>query len=315
MVPKSARALALAAGLLAWTACDIGDFQDGQRYSEDFQRSYDLRPGGHLELESFNGSIELIGWERDRVEINGTKYASRKEALGDIKVEISNSPDSVLIRTQRPPREGWLKHTNMGVSYRIHVPRKVMVDRIATSNGSVRLEGLDGRCRVKTTNGAVRMLDLAGELNVETSNGRIELDRHSGAADLHTSNGAISVKRVQGSLAAATSNGAIDIDGEQLDPARPLKLDTSNGPIRVQFGARGVPELRAHTSNGRITVKLPDGAGARVRAVTSNAPIDSDVPMNNVTKTGKHRLEAEIGKGGPLLELTSSNGAIVLTRN
>lgn len=314
----TSRALIMALGLAGWSACDLEEMAgNGQRFTDDFHRSFDLRPGARIEIEGFNGPVEIIGWDRDKAELNGTKYASRREALSEIKVEITHSPDSLLIRTQRPPREGvgWMRSGNLGVSFRLNVPRKVLLERIVTSNGPVRLESLDGRCRVKTSNGAVRLLDIAGEANVETSNSRIEVDRFSGSADLQTSNGAIKVRAAQGQLSANTSNGPIEIDGERLDPSRPLKLGTSNGGIRVRLGDRGTPEVRARTSNGPITVSLPSSAGARLRAVTSNAPVNSDFPLNQVTQKSKHRLEGVIGSGGPLLELTSSNGVIHLARN
>ena len=312
----TARALILAVGLAGWTACELDGIADGQRYSEDFQRSFDLRAGARVEIEGFNGPVEIIGWERDKAELSGTKHAARREALAELKIEITSSPDSLVIRAQRPPGDqSWLRRTNAGVSFRLHVPRKVVLERIVTSNGPVRLESVDGRCRVKTSNGAVRLFDAAGEANVETSNGRIEVDRYTGTADLRTSNGPISAKGVEGQVSASTSNGAIDIDGERLEASKPLKLETSNGSIRVRIGTRGTPEVRAHTSNGRITVSLPSSAGARLRAATSNAGISTDFEMSQTTRTGKNRLEGVIGSGGPLLDLSSSNGAIQLVRN
>lgn len=311
------RTLILAAGLAGGLACDLGDFSDGgQRYTDDFQRSFDLRQGARVEIEGFNGPVEIIGWDRDKAELNGSKFASRKEALDRIKVDITNTPDSLLIRSLRPPREGWMRNANMGVSLRLHVPRKVVLERIVTSNGAVRVENVDGRCRIRTSNGSVRVMDSAGEVNLETSNGRVEVERFSGMVDLRTSNGAIRAKAVKGQMVAATSNGPIEVEGGGLDVSRPVRLETSNGAIRLRLSDSGaLPEVRAHTSNGPITVSLPGSAGARLRAATSNAPITTDFPLNQTTKTGKHRLEGVIGSGGALLDLTSSNGAISLVRN
>jgi len=65
------------AALLALAGCDIDEaFADSQRFTEDFHHSYALKSGGRFELESFNGSVEISGWDQDKVEINGTKYAS-----------------------------------------------------------------------------------------------------------------------------------------------------------------------------------------------------------------------------------------------
>ncbi len=303
--------------LLALAGCEIDEaWADSQRFTEDFHHSYALKSGGRLELESFNGSVEIYGWDQEKVEINGTKYASYKDALDEIKIDISNTPDSILIRTVRPEWHGSGHRGNRGVKYRIHVPRKTQFDRITTSNGSMRLEGLEGRGRFRTSNGGIHLLSYTGDVDAHTSNGRIDLDGFSGSATLVTSNGRIEAKGVKGFLEASTSNGPIAVETANLDPSRPVRLETSNGPITVTLGSKGGgPEVRARTSNGGIVVRLPEGAGARVRAHTSNSAVTSDFPLNNVTAMGKTHMDGTVGAGGPLLDLSTSNGPIRLSRD
>jgi hypothetical protein len=74
-------------------------------------------------------------------------------------------------------------------------------------------------------------------------------------------------------------------------------------------------EVHASTSNSSITVRLPADAGASVSAHTSNSSItcDFDVSVHG-GEISKHRLEGVIGKGGPLLDLGTSNGSIKILR-
>jgi hypothetical protein len=308
------------AALLVLAGCDLDDVvaaSHSQKFTEDFHRSYALKSGGRIELESFNGPVEVYGWDQEKVEINGAKYASTREALAEIRIDISHTPDSmIVIKTVRPEWTGG-RRGNRGVKYRIHVPRKVQFDRVTTSNGSLRLESVEGRGHFRTSNGAIRFLSYKGDVEAHTSNGRIELEGFSGSASLHTSNGPIEAKGIKGSLDATTSNGAIDVETDELDPSRPVKLETSNGPIVLTMGARGGggPGVRARTSNGPISVRMPEGAGARVRAHTSShSAVTSELPMNNGTQAGKSHLDGTIGAGGPLLELTTTNGPIKLSR-
>ena len=302
--------------LLALAGCDIDEaWADSQKFTEDFHHSYALKSGGHLELESFNGSVEIYGWDQEAVEVNGTKYASTKDMLAEIKIDISNTADSIVIRTVRPNWGGSGFRGQRGVKYRIHVPRKLQFDRVATSNGPMRLEGVEGRGRFRTSNGAIHLISYQGDVEANTSNGRIDLDRFSGSASLTTSNGRIEAKGVKGFLDAHTSNGPIDVETAGLDPARPARLETSNGPVTVRLNGKGGPEVRARTSNGGITVRLPEGAGARVRAHTSNSAVTTDFPLNNVTNMSKSHLDGTIGAGGPLLDLTTSNGQIRIAKD
>ncbi len=301
--------------LLALAGCDIDEaFADSQKFTEDFHHSYALKSGGRFDLDSFNGSVEIYGWDQEKVEINGTKYASTRDFMNEIKIDISHTPDSILIKTVRPDWGGAYLRGNRGVKFRIHVPKRMQFDRIATSNGSMRLEGVEGRGRFRTSNGSMTLISYQGDIEANTSNAKILLDRFSGSATLGTSNARIEARGVKGFLEARTSNGPIEIETNELDPSRPVKLETSNGPITMRIGGKNSPEVRARTSNGSISVKLPEGAGARVRAHTSNSAVSSDYPLNNKSNVSKAHMEGTIGAGGALLDLTTSNGPIRLLR-
>ena len=100
---------------------DWGSFGDSHAYEKPFHYAYDLKPGGRLDLENFNGSVEIAGWDRDRVEIDGVQYGSTPELRDAIKIDIAASADLVRIQTIRPPE----RHGSMGVKYVIKAPRKL----------------------------------------------------------------------------------------------------------------------------------------------------------------------------------------------
>src|SRR5712691_6624322 len=119
------------------TGCDlddIGSFGNAHAYEKDFHYSYALKPGGRLALDNFNGSVEITGWDQDKVEIDGNRYASTPELLDSIRIDVAATGDSIQVRTVRPSE----RHGNMGASYTIRAPRKVNLDRIVSSNGSVK---------------------------------------------------------------------------------------------------------------------------------------------------------------------------------
>ncbi|HEY3836781.1 MAG TPA: hypothetical protein VGL72_09425, partial [Bryobacteraceae bacterium] len=71
-----------------FSACDERVFESSERFQSDFHYSYALAPGGRLEIENFNGSIEITGWDEPRCEISGTKFASSTEMRDRIKVDV-----------------------------------------------------------------------------------------------------------------------------------------------------------------------------------------------------------------------------------
>jgi DUF4097 and DUF4098 domain-containing protein YvlB len=151
-----------------------------------------------------------------------------------------------------------------------------------------------------------------GSLEAQTSNGSIDVSDITGDTTLRTSNGAIRGEVRKGRFGATTSNGSITIRLKEPDSS-PVRLQSSNGHIELTMDA--VREVHANTSNSSITVRLPAAAGAQVDAHTSNSSIscDFDVTMHGELKP-KHRLEGTIGKGGPLLDLGTSNGSIKVLR-
>jgi DUF4097 and DUF4098 domain-containing protein YvlB len=297
------------AGVFLFTTCEAFDWGDwGEHYKEEFHYTYNFNPGGRLSLENSNGAVEISSWDRNSIEISGTKFASSRDILSQIKIEISPSPDSVRIRTVIP--SGWT-HGGRGASYIIHVPRRVALDEIRTSNGAIRVSDVEGPVRLRTSNGGVQAGNVKGEVDIETSNGSIDLAEATGNVRAHTSNGAVRGRVRGGSLDAGTSNGSIEVSVADAPGNWPIKADSSNGRIDLNVDGPRLPAIHATTSNSSIALRLPAQTNARLQADTSHGSIttDFDVTMHG-GMLGKSHLEGAIGSGGPLIELSSSNGSI-----
>ena len=298
---------ALAAGLITLPACDLVDWGDVERFTRDFHESHPMNADGRFTLETFNGSVEISGWDQNTVDISYTKYGPTQSAADHVRVNIDHRPDSVAIRAERP-----FDRRNEGVRFVIKVPHGARVERVISSNGGVRVTESAGPARVKSTNGTVHIEEFKGNLDVETSNGRVELVNVSGDVVAHTTNGRIEVEGGVGSLDATTSNGAIR--GQVSRSSRDVRAQTSNGPIELTLPADFAADLHAHTSNGSITLHLPNSTNAHVSAHTSNSSITSEFEIRAQGELSKHQLDGVIGAGGPLYDLSTSNGGIKLLR-
>ncbi len=290
--------------------CDLEEvLADSARFREHFNYTYPLKSGGALTLENFNGAVEILAWEKEEVRITGVKYARTEQDLRELRIEVAAAPDSVRIRTLRPAQ----RTRGMGARYVLRVPREVELQRIATSNGSIRVEDVRGSSRLETSNGAITLRRIQGRTESRTSNGSITADVLAGDAVLRTSNGGIRLDRLEGALDAATSNGGISVRIAEPARGQPVRLETSNGAIELTMDAWEDNEVRALTSNGPITVRLPASVKARLRAETSNASIHSDFELLTRSST-KNLLQGDIGGRGPLIQLATSNGAIRVLR-
>jgi hypothetical protein len=286
-----------------------GDWGDSQRFKEEFSHDYKLSSGGRITLESFNGSVEILGWDQESVSVTGTKYASREEVMRAIKIDVLSDASSLRVRAVRPLE----RNCNCGARFLLKVPRKVMLDRIETSNGSLRVESIEGDARLQTSNGSVKVWSVAGDVNVKTSNGAVELQKFNGRADLKTSNGSIKADDVRGGFSAETSNGSISATLGAMDPGRPVVAETSNASVTLNFESWKDHGVRVRTSNGSVNIGLPAGVNAQVRADTSHGRINSDFELA-ANEIEKDHVDGRIGQGGPLLELRTTNGNIRLMK-
>ena len=252
----------------ALAGCDDIALGGWDRVQEDFHYSYPLNAGGRIEVENQNGAIEISGWDQNNVDISGTKYASSADRLKEVRVDISPTAGFITIRTVRP--QSW--PGNMGVRYMIRVPARTELSRVASSNGAIRVDAVEGAAHLRTSNGPITATGMSGGLEAETSNGAITVSSMAGPATLRTSNG------------------------------------------RIELSLSTIQEVRAGTSNGAITLRLPAARGASLRARTSNGSISSDFDVTAHGVLSKHHLEGAIGSGGPLLDLSTSNGAIRILR-
>jgi len=306
---SAAMAVFAGAGLLFVSGCEVEDLAVPATVKEDFSYSYPLRAGGRLSVESFNGAIRITGWDREEVEIRGTRRAATRELLEAMRIDIVSTVEAVRIRVAPPSgRRG-----NMGVSFAIRAPRRVVVERAESSNGAIEVEDLEGEVRLATSNGPVRALRIRGDVEASTSNGPVELLECDGGAILRTSNGRIHAEGVRAPFEATTSNARIEVRLKEAARGGPAKLRTSNGSVRLTLEEPPRTDVVVKTSNGSIVVRAPERLAVRLRASTSNGVASTNFEIAGGERS-KTRLDGEIGGGGPLLELETSNGDIEIEK-
>jgi DUF4097 and DUF4098 domain-containing protein YvlB len=133
------------------------------------------------------------------------------------------------------------------------------------------------------------------DLNVKTHNGAITISDVRGQIRFEVSNGAVRLKRVAGDVSGSTSNGAIqaDLAGAMWD-GRQMELSTHNGAV---------------------TLSMPQYYSAHIKAETSNGGIHSDFPLMVSGELKPRNLDFNLGSGGPLIHVTTSNGQVNLKRS
>lgn len=220
--------------------------------SKQFDQTYSLEPGGSFELQNVNGPVEVLGWNRDVVEVHAVKTAKRKQAdLERVTIDVVAKPRSISVTTHYPPDEG----VEVAVEYVIHVPYSAHVEHIGTINGAVVVTGVAAVDELRTVNGNIEVYDGGGGLHAHTTNGNIHLElvdlRDSAGASAETTNGSL--------LLALPSDAEADLETRCLNgnflSEMPITMESTQRPREMhgRFG-KGGPSIKLRTINGGIRI-------------------------------------------------------------
>lgn len=253
---------------------------------EEFQKSYEVKSGMKLNVENFNGKVEIMGWNGDDVEVYAEKKTNHgKDELKKVKIAVEIN-DEMLIKSVRED------DARVSVNYEIKVPSGVEIQNIETSNGKIELENVKGDAKLHTSNGKVEVERLEGSVAVNTSNGKVEIEEVSGAVNVNTSNGKIEVENVKGVKSLKTSNGKIQAEIAEIASEK-IELSSTNGNIEVYLAETLDVEIEADTSNGSITYE--------------------DLSLD-ILESEKHHLKGKLGEGEKKLIISTSNGKIKIEK-
>ena len=125
-------------------------------------------------------------------------------------------------------------------------------------------------------------------------------------AVLNTTNGDIEVTGASGAIEANTTNGGISASSSD----GPVEAHTTNGDIEVRMTKLPAKGTSYHTTNGSVTLSLPEGTDANIKARTTNGHIKSEFALSVSGSISGRSLQGTIGKGGPLLDIATTNGSI-----
>jgi DUF4097 and DUF4098 domain-containing protein YvlB len=237
--------------------CDVHNLS--ARATDEWTRSYSLKPGGEIRIVNTNGRIEIEGTSSKSVEIRAERIAraatetAARELLPRIVIKEEATPERVSLETER--MRGIMIGAAFEVRYHVRAPKNALVN-VSNTNGQVVLTGLAGSIRARTTNGGVKGDALTGAVEARSTNGQVAIDLASVGSErisLHTTNGGVVLtlpESAKADLSASVTNGGISVgEFQNLDVAErsrrrfeaklngggtPIEVQTTNGGVRIR---------------------------------------------------------------------------------
>lgn len=255
--------------------------------ADDWTKTYSISGRADLHVQTDDGDVSITS--ADQKDIYAHVTASRYKIGDDVKVEESQSGDSINIRVRVPHNWGFFSHGGP-VHVELRVPRELNLE-VNTGDGNVTAQPVAGNIRFTTGDGNIRANGVKGNMYMHSGDGHIE------ASDL------------DGTLKVDTGDGHVTVGG-RFDA---LDLHTGDGNIdaSAMSGSKVAASWTLHSGDGRINLRVPGDLSADLDAHTGDGSITVDLPLTVVGSIGHtSTVRGKINNGGGLLKIMSGDGSI-----
>src|SRR5271165_4359123 len=165
-----------------------------------------------------------------------------------------------------------------------------------------------------TTDGSLRISGVQGEIQLRTSDGSVDVSDVSGAVRLTASDGSIRMHNLSGTLESRSSDGSVHIDGRFTG----VQVHTSDGSLDLTLsdGSKLTTASRIESSDGRVSVHVPRDLAADLEIHMSDGHIQCDLPLvmqgyDSRSDSG-HGIRGRLNGGGVPLNIHTSDGNVTI---
>ena len=286
--------------VLALAGCEVNLNSEGIVSRET--KKFTVTGMPEVDLETFDGSIEVHSWDRNEVEVEIERRAMEQSLVDDMVVTAEQQGNRVVVRVRQPRRGEGSGGVQIGVHFsptarlRVALPRSSQLTA-SSGDGSLAVEDVSGKINLKTVDGSVRASRVSGEITIRSGDGSIRLDRAEGKLDVETEDGSITIEAKPTALRARTTDGSIRVD---VEPDSVMAADWD-----------------VQTADGTVTLTLPNEFNGVLDAETRDGAVRASHPsIHDESRRGEDReerqrtLKATLGTGGRTFRVRTGDGSI-----
>lgn len=274
------------------------------------QLRHDATAAAHISITNIAGSVNVIGWDRNEVQVTGR--------LGDgtKPLAITGSNGSLEIKVE--PRGGtglfnWGGDSRMAPTMlELHVPKAASLEVDVVSAPLV-IDGLDGgKIEVNAVSSKVRINARTPSLSVDSVSGNIELAGQATKAELQTVSGDILAPALGSKSELQTISGRIRAGG---GPWQKLTLSTVSGDIQLNGGVASDGKLDIDSMSGNVDLQLAGDTSAKLHASSFSGDLHSDFGTPKEAEHGPgSSLQTQLGAGQGQINIETFSGDLRVRR-
>ncbi|HTC74168.1 MAG TPA: DUF4097 family beta strand repeat-containing protein [Edaphobacter sp.] len=272
----------------------------------------------NIDVSGNNVTLNVPGMDGARADLTITLPATAPATVnanhGDVKITALKSP--VTITANHGDIE--LSAITGDITTRVNNSGSNLSAHSVT--GSLTVEGHSHDTTISDLNGPLTMRGeffgdahferIRGPVKFHTSRTDFQLGRLDGQIDI-SSSAALSTSEAVGPLTLTTHSRNITLDRVAGD----VSVTNRNGSVDVT-SAPPLSNVTVENRNGSVSVTVPEQSNFAYQFDATNGDIESDFPQVKSTEQDnrKNTVSGTIGKGGPLLRVTTSQGDVSLKK-
>lgn len=224
---------------------------------------YATTPNVSVRLFAAVGTVQVVGWDRDSVQVSGTVASDSRVALGPPSSStLPGLKMFVEAATEEAGREGTLT---------LHVPRGARV-WVKTGSAHITVTDVTGGLDLNVVGGSIDVHGSPRELRAESMDGAVTIDGAPEWLRVKTATGDIVLRGGGQDLGASTISGSIDARDGVTERAR---LEATTGQIRFALGIARGASVELETHSGTIDIQLSRKADVEIDAATVTGTIEN----------------------------------------
>ncbi len=261
----------------------------GALASETRKQTFNLSPGGSVNIVNGGGSVTLHPSAGRQVTITATTYSDK------VEIDFKNTPDAKRVEARTHVLSAKSTSDESRVDYDVTVPSGVSVS-VTTSTAPITIENVNGESWLSSDTGQITVRNAANTF-----------------VHVHSLTAPISLSDVTGVHAEIMSSGGsvqmVNVTGPKV------KVSTTSGDITYQGDCSGGGAYTLVTHSGAINVTLPETASVDLSAQSVSGSVVNDFPFqershNTFVPTPGRSFSGTSHSGSSSVELQSFSGKI-----
>jgi DUF4097 and DUF4098 domain-containing protein YvlB len=257
-----------------------------------------VTPDVEITVENAAGSIEVTGWQDQKVSIRG-QLGQDVERLA---VEGDASKLSIrAIRNHAAPSDR--------TALELHVPRGARV-RVQSASADIHVSGLVGAISCHSASGSQTIIDAdSPEIDARTVSGTLLLSGSAKRLSIESVSGAVRWRGKTESLKASTVSGGLEI--QELGSPSQIALRTVSGAMHID-GLAAATEAEMSSTSGDVVLSLKPGVPVEITASTMSGHLHGFSTTSEPSFGPGRRAKFSSGTGGAAIRIRTLSGDVDL---